>query len=498
MEYKSDAEPRAVTSDGAQVFCAFDKLIPISELKPNPGNPNTHSKKQIELLAKIIKATGWRAPITVSTRSGLMVKGHGRRMAAIAAGIKEVPVEYQAYASEEEEHADLIADNRIAELAEIDTSKLLDMLQDLDDGTVPLELTGYNDKDMEGLIAALSGADDTEDDGKDKETEQPSQPFSKMGDLWHLGRHRLLCGSATSTEDIDRLMDGAKAQMVHTDPPYGVSYETQSGKFEMIQNDDMQHDDLYDKLLLPAMKNYVRVTDDTAAFYVWHASSTRRDFEDALIAAGLMEKQYIIWAKNAPVLGHADYQWAHEPCFYCEKAGHQAAYYGDRSQRTVWRATMRGAGEMSATLSGGIVLTDGAGAKVYICDKPPKGKKVRYVRLKEDGASIYLYQESDQNDVWEIARESKTIHPTQKPLEIPSRAIRNSTKEGDLVLDFFGGSGSTLIAAHQLGRTCYSTELDPKFVDGIVMRFAEEAPGTPITVERDGKEIPLADILEQR
>ncbi len=495
IDYKTEAKPRGKTADGVPVFCAYDRIMPIADVRPNPDNPNEHSPKQIDLLADIIQATGWRAPITISKRSGLVTKGHGRRMAALAKRWKEVPVEFQDYASEEEEHADLIADNRIAELSNISTDKLMDMLQDMDTGAVPMEMTGYSDDEIEKMLAALEGAGDTEDDAADAETEV-KQNFTRQGDLWHLANHRLICGSATSTDDIDRLMDGRKAQMVHTDPPYGVSYTTQSGKFDMIQNDDKTGDDLMATLLLPAFKNYARNTVDDAAFYIWHASSTRRDFEDAMLSAGLIEKQYIIWAKTAPVLGHADYQWSHEPCFYAEKAGHKAKFYGDRAQRTVWRATLRGEKEMAATLAGGIVLTDGEGGKVYIAEKPPKGKKVRSVRMKE-GTSIDLYNDSKSGTVWEVSRETNTIHPTQKPLEIPERAIQNSSEPGDIVLDFFGGSGSTLIAAHRLGRICYTVELDPKYCDAIVERFAKETGGVAsITCERDGKEYTLQEIRD--
>lgn len=197
IDYKTEAKPRGKTADGIPVFCAYDRIMPIADVRPNPDNPNEHSKKQIELLADIIQATGWRAPITISKRSGLVTKGHGRRMAALAKRWKEVPVEYQDYASAEEEHADLIADNRIAELSNISAEKLIDMLQDMDTGAVPMEMTGYNDDEIEKMLAALEGADGTEDDAADAETDV-SQNFTRSGDLWHLANHRLICGSATS------------------------------------------------------------------------------------------------------------------------------------------------------------------------------------------------------------------------------------------------------------------------------------------------------------
>lgn len=495
IDYKTEAKPREKTVDGVPVFCAYDKIMPLAQLKPNPGNPNEHSDKQIQLLADIIQATGWRAPITVSKRSGLMTKGHGRRLAALAKRWKEVPVEFQDYATEEEEHADLIADNRIAELANLSTEKLMDMIQEMDDGAVPLEMTGYSDQEIEKMLAALEGADDTEDDAADAE-QAVEQNFSQPGDLWHLGNHRLICGSATSTEDIDRLMNGRKGRMVHTDPPYGVSFVGSgrgANKFGMIKNDDLRQDDLLNKLLGPAFKNYVRVTEPDAGFYIWHASACRREFEDAMIAAGIVEKQYIIWVKNDFVIGHNDYQWAHEPCFYAEKAGQHAAFFGDRGQWTTWKITVRDAEAMSTTLTGGLTLTDGKGHRLYLTDKPPKGKKTRYIRMKE-GRPVYVNADTGQGTVWEAAWEHGAIHPNQKPLELPERAIQNSSEPGDLVLDFFGGSGSTMIAAHRLGRVCYSAELDPKYCDAIVERFHKEAAEAVITCERGGKEYTLDEI----
>ena len=497
MNYITTAEPRATTPDERPVFCSYDEIVAIKDLKPNPANPNQHGEKQLALLADIIKSTGWRAPITVSKRSGLMVKGHGRRMAALQAGLKYAPVEYQEYASEAEEHADLIADNRIAELSSLENQKLMDMVETL--GDVPVELTGFSEQDLQDILESLNGGEETPDDGADAEPEeQGNEPiiYSKPGDLWHLGEHRLLCGSATSAEDIDRLMDGALAQMVHTDPPYGVSYETQSGKFEMIKNDDKTHDELMGELLIPAFRNYVKHTKEDAAFYIWHASSTKRDFEDAMIAAGLMEKQYLIWVKNSPVLGHADYQWSHEPCYYAEKAGQHAKWYGDRSQRTAWNVVYRGRDGVATTLTGGVVLTDGVGNKLYLTGKPPKGKKTRYIRLSE-GRSVCLYEDGMDKTVWEVARETNTIHPTQKPVEIPIRAITNSSEAGDIVLDFFGGSGSTLIAAEMTGRICYSTELDPQYVDGIVKRYIETTGDNNVFVERDGEKIGWLDLTRE-
>lgn len=494
-EYQTSAEPRALIGD-IPVFCTFDELLETEKVIGNPKNPNKHPQKQVEMLAKIIKATGWRANITISKRSGYVVKGHGRLEAAIKAGCEKVPVEYQDYTSEAEEYADLTADNRLAELADMDNTMLADILAEIDTGEFPLELSGYTEEDLEGIIGAIAGEDDAEPNDQDDEKEQPLPPMSKLGDLWLLGSHRLICGDATDAATIDRLMDGEKAAMVHTDPPYGVSYETQSGNFAMIKNDDKTHDELYHKLLLPAFNNYRKHTIPEAAFYIWHASSTRRDFEDAMTAAGLMENQYIIWVKNGISLGRADYQWAHEPCFYASKAGISPNFYGDRAQHTVWRVTTRQDGAMMTVLGSGIVLTDGTGGKLCITDKPPKGKKMRYVRM-EEGKPIDLFQEDRMQTVWEVARETNTLHPTQKPVEIPVRAIENSSQPGEIVLDFFGGSGSTLLGAELTGRRCYTTELDPVYCDVIVSRYITQTGNIGATCIRDGKEIPYIDMVRE-
>lgn len=496
IDYETEAEPRATTPDGIPVFCAFDELVPIEKTVPNPKNPNQHNDKQIALLGSIIQANGWRAAITVSKRSGFIVKGHGRRLAALHIKSGYVPVDYQDYASEAEEWADLIADNRLAELSTLDTAMLIDLIGDMDTGEVPVELTGYSEEDLADIIAAMEGADDTTDDKADAAPAIQNIPMSKAGDVWNLGSHRLICGSATDKATITKLMAGEKAQMVNTDPPYGVSYETQSGKFDMIKNDDLTGDDLMATLLIPAFKNYVEFTDPDAAFYIWHASSTRRDFEDAMTAAGIIEKQYLIWVKNGIALGHADYQWAHEPCFYAEKAGQSAHFYGDRAQRTTWKVVLRDAEQMATVLTGGVVLTDGAGGKVFLNEKPPKGKKIRYIRLSE-GKSVCLYPEEKISTVWEVSRETGTEHPTQKPVELAVRAIDNSSKPGDLVLDFFGGSGSTLIGAEMTGRRCYTTELDPRYCDVIINRYVRFTGNLGVTCQRGDQELQYIQLKEE-
>lgn len=204
MDYKTEAQPKA-TAGGVPVFCAHDAIVAIEKLIPNPKNPNTHPDAQIQALGRIIRQTGWRAPITVSKRSGFIVKGHGRLAAAKLEGLTEVPVDYQNYTNEAEEYADLVADNRIAELAEI-----------------PMELTGYTDKEVESLVTGLAEAlhNDLTEPDEIPELPEEDQTITQRGDLWILGNHRLVCGDSTNEADRALLLDGAEPQILLMDPPY--------------------------------------------------------------------------------------------------------------------------------------------------------------------------------------------------------------------------------------------------------------------------------------
>ncbi len=504
--YRTEAEPRAVTPEGVPVFCAFDELAPIGQLVPNPGNPNTHPPRQIELLAAIIKGQGWRKPVTVSKRSGFVTCGHGRLEAAKTMQATVVPVEYQEYATEAEEYADLMADNRLAELSKMDTSMLADMLQEMDTGEIPLEMSGYTQEDLEELLAALGGLDDTESNGEDAVPAARNIPMTHAGDVWNLGQHRLICGDSTDPETLALLMGEDLAQCVNTDPPYGISLDGGGGHGKrqknqikengMIVNDELTDDDLMGKLLIPAFKNAVKHSKPDAAFYIYHATDTRRDFEDAMTAAGLIEKQYLIWLKNNHNLSGTDYLRDFEPLFYAEKAGQTARWCGDRSNNTCWKVTLRAEDGMATTLSGGVAVTDGAGGKAFITDKMPKGKKLRYIRLKEN-QSVFLNGEQKEGAVWEVARDTATIHPTQKPVELAVKAINNSSDPGDIVLDLFGGSGFTLIGAEMAGRAARVVELSPTYCDGIVRRYVAYTGNVGVTCTRDGKQYAYTELNEE-
>lgn len=221
MDYKTEAAPKA-WADSVPVFCAHDEIVDIAKLVPNPKNPNKHPDSQIQLLGRIIRQTGWRQPITVSKRSGFIVKGHGRLAAATLEGVKAVPVDFQNYANEAEEYADLVADNRIAELAEMDNKLLADIFADVDTGEIPMELTGYTEDEVETLVTALSEAlhEDKDNVDSDAETQETQETVTQKGDLWILEQYRIVCGDATNEKNRELLFDKQRPDIVFNDTPY--------------------------------------------------------------------------------------------------------------------------------------------------------------------------------------------------------------------------------------------------------------------------------------
>ena len=389
-------------ASGIAVHAAHTKVVPIESVVGNPRNPNTHPTKQIEMLAHIINAQGWRAPITVSNRSGYVVRGHGRLAAARFLGVSEVPVDFQDYADEASEWADLIADNRIAELAEIDGPFLKDLLQDIDTGELDMALTGFDERELERMMTAIGG-----DVVEDEVPEPPADPVTKPGDLWLLGEHRVLCGDSTKAEDVARVMGGAKADMVFTDPPYGVGYTGGAKKRRALAGDEVGT-----TIYADALPNLKAAAADHAALYLWYAGAA------AAAAAGYDIVAQIIWVKNnAQFVSSAKYHGKHEPCFYAHRRGKSARWVGGNNEVTVWE-----------------------------CDRANKNE----------------------------------YHPTQKPVALCARALGNSTNKGDIVLDIFGGSGSTLIAAEQTGRLGYTIELDPAYCDVICQRWRNLTGKEPV------------------
>jgi len=431
--HKPTAEPKAIAT-GVPVYCAHDAIVDVAKLVPNPKNPNTHPDNQIQLLGRIIRSQGWRQPITVSTRSGFIVKGHGRLAAAQLEGFKEVPVDYQNYATEADEYADLIADNRIAELAEIDRVKLADIFADLDTGEIPLEMTGYTEDEVEELVTALSEAIHNELNDPDEvpEAPEPEKTISQLGDLWILGAHRLLCGDSTKIKDVELLMGGEKADVAFTDPPWNVNYgavtekNAQGYKPRTILNDFMGTEE-FKEFMNKAFASLNYASKDGAMTYVVMSAQEWGNMMLTLAQNDYHWSSTIIWNKDSLVLSRKDYHTKYEPIWYGWKEGTRLCPLEDRKQ----------------------------------------------------------------SDVWDIPRPKKSEeHPTMKPVELVARVLQNSSKQGDIAIDLFGGSGTTLIAAEQEGRKARLMELDPKYVDVIVKRYIRTTgKRTGIRLIRNGVEL---------
>lgn len=412
--------------ENVPVFCAFDEIVDISALKPNPRNPNSHPDSQLKLLAEVIKKTGWRASITVSTLSGYIVKGHGRLYAAQIAGFKNVPVEYQSFKNEDEELSALLADNKLAELAEIDTEKLSEIFRDFE--FEDLSLTGYSQDEYSALLDDILEEESLNDD---EVPELSENNFTQKGDLWLLGDHRLICGDATLDETYSLLLNGEFIDLLLTDPPYNVNYEGGTADKLKIQNDNLTNEE-FRNFLNSAFSCIDKVMNPGTPFYIWHSDSERFNFHGACIDTGWLVKQCLIWNKNHISLGRQDYQWKHEPCLYGWKPGAAHYFIDDRSLATV-----------------------------LDFDKPLKSE----------------------------------LHPTIKPVELFSFLIKNSTLRNNIVLDSFGGSGTTLISCQHTGRKARLIELDEKYCDVIVKRFVNNFPSEDVKCMRQGKEILWDEVM---
>ena len=318
--------------------------------------------------------------------------------------MEEVPCIISDDLTEAQVKAFRIADNKVSEFAVWDEELLQLEMEQLADMDFDLSFTGFDMDELEALLETEEEVDVKEDE---YEVELPEEPKAKLGDIYQLGRHRLMCGDSTSQEDVARLMNGNKADLLVTDPPYNVAYQGGTDEQLTIMNDSMGNDE-FKAFLVNAFQCSYDSLKEGASFYVWYASREHINFESALNEVGLQVRQQLIWNKNALVLGRQDYHWKHEPCLYGWKEGKTHNWYSDRGQTTV-----------------------------LDFDKPNRNGE----------------------------------HPTMKPLDLIGYQIGNSSKRSDIVLDVFGGSGSTLMACEQLGRTCYTMELDPKYVDVIIERY---------------------------
>ena len=394
------------------------KLVPIDRLVPYINNARTHSPEQINKLRSSLREFGFINPVIIDRDYGV-IAGHGRILAAKEEGITEVPCVFADYLTEAQKKAYIIADNRMAMDAGWDEELLRVEIEALQAEAFDVSLTGFDPNEIDDLFKE-NLKDGLHDDDFDIEAELKKPTFTKAGDVWTLGRHRLVCGDSTKKETYDILMDGKKANLVLTDPPYNVNYEGTAGK---IKNDHMANDAFY-QFLLDAFTNMEAVMADDASIYVFHADTEGLNFRRAFADAGFYLSGCYIWKKNSLVLGRSPYQWIHEPVLFGWKKSGKHAWYAGRKETTVWEY-----------------------------DKPKKNAD----------------------------------HPTMKPIALLAYPIMNSSMTNALVLDPFGGSGSTLIACEQSERTCYTVELDEKYCDVIVKRYIEQVGSTEgVTVLRDG------------
>jgi DNA modification methylase len=427
------------------------KSLAVSALVPYERNARTHSAEQVEQLRRSITEYGWTNPLLVDDQNRV-IAGHGRLLAAQALRMAEVPCIVLSGLSDAQRRALVLADNKLALNAGWDTKLLSLELQDLRDAGYDLTLTGFSIEELDNLTLAPEPEADP-DDAPDK----PAEPVTKPGDVWILGPHRLVCGDSTSVTSLDRLMLGAPADVCWTDPPYNVAYETKAGK---IANDDLDDQEFRDFLSAAFAAAYASLKPG-AAIYVAHADTEGLNFRATFRAAGFKLSGCLIWAKNSLVLGRSDYQWQHEPILYGWKPGSRHRWYGGRKLTTMidldqerMPFTRRDDGRYEIRIGDTVMVIDGT-------------------------AEI---QELVPSVINEPKPKRSEGHPTMKPVALIERMLRNSARPGDIVLDLFGGSGSTLIAAERLGMCARLSELDPGYCDVIVKRY-EAYTGRPAVLE---------------
>lgn len=414
-------------------------MMPIGSLKAYEHNTRAHNDEDVGQIAKSIERYGFNDPIGIWGEENTIVEGHGRLMAARQLGLTEVPCVRLDHLTDEQRREYGIMHNKTAELSEWDFSELERELAELDLSEFGLSFDADEalEDTEEELLQAMQEDTAPEPPNNDPQKGPVKQPKSKHGQIWQLGEHRLMCGDSTEQADVDALMDGATADMVVTDPPYNVAIENAQGM--RLQNDDMEQEAFFE-FLKAAFEQLTRHLKPGGAFYVWHASRTANIFEAALNENALEPRQQLIWVKNALVLGRQDYQWRHEPCWYGWKDGAAHWFTPDRTQTTV--EDMTDFEKMSKA------------ELVALCEQAYHG---------DDAIpTTTIYEKKPLTD---------DAHPTMKPVKLIGRQIRNSSRPHETVLDLFGGSGTTMIAAEQLGRKAYLMELDPRYCDVIIERW---------------------------
>lgn len=406
------------------------QLVPLEKLVPYINNARTHSPEQIKKLRSSLREFGFINPVIIDRDYGV-IAGHGRILAAKEENMKEVPCVFADHLNEAQKKAYIIADNRMAMDAGWDEELLRIEIESLQAESFDIGLTGFDEKEIADLFSDRKEAEIEEDDF-DLTKALEKAAFVERGDIWKVGRHTLMCGDATSKEDVDLLMGEKNANLILTDPPYGVSFKSSSGL--TIQNDSIKNEEFY-TFLLQAFSCMASHLEQGGSGYIFHADTEGLHFRKAFIDAGFHLAGVCIWVKNALVLGRSDYQWQHEPVLYGFLKNGKHSWYSDRKQTTIWNF-----------------------------DKPKRNEN----------------------------------HPTSKPLDLLSYPIRNSSQENAIVLDTFGGSGSTLMACEKTNRICYTMELDEKYASVILRRYVEDTGDSEnVFVMRKGKKLAYQELVKE-
>lgn len=402
-------------------------LHEIHEYEENPRD----NEKAVAAVAESIQQFGFKVPIVI-TSEGVIVAGHTRKKAAELLGIDKVPCVVADDLTDEQIRAYRLADNKTGELAEWDMEKLHAELQSL----TAFDMDAFGFDTLPDIMNEMD--DDTEPQEEELLEDEEAETICQQGDVWQLGQHRLICGDCTDADTIAQLMGGEKADLLLTDPPYNVAVENSDGL--TIQNDDMSDAAFYE-FLQAAFTSADSAMKNGAAFYIWHGETEGLNFRKACKAAGWELKQSIIWVKSQITLGRQDYQWKHEPCLYGWKGGGKHYFIKNRKQSTV-------------------IDTD-----------------INIDLLTEEELRDLV---RDLQSLTSVLREDKPTrnadHPTMKPVPLIKKQVKNSTRRGGVVLDIFGGSGTTLLACEELDRACYMCELDERYCDVIIKRW-EAATG---------------------
>ena len=416
--------------------------VSLEKLRPYERNAKKHGAGQIEKLKASILEFGFLTPCLIDSDYNL-IAGHGRVMAAKELGIQTVPCVFIEGLSDEQRRAYILADNRLGELGEWDIETVSEELSDLRALNFDITLTGFNVDDI--LF------DEFEDEPLPvDETRDEPEIVIRRGEIWRLGRHRLMCGDSTNAEDVAKLMGDETADLLETDPPYGVALgvgdtpeiaKKRNRKTDglKIENDALDLSDLR-AFLSSAFRNASDHMKPGAVYYCWYASTSQKTFQEALEDAGMPPHEILIWVKNSLSLGRHDYQWRHEPCFYGWRGGAGHYFIDLRSLTTVQEADLENK------------------------EKPELVKLLRDVL--DNFGTVFHEDKPNRNE----------LHPTMKPVGLIKKQIRNSSREGEIVLDLFGGSGTTLMAAEEMNRRCFMMEYDERYASAIIRRW-EKATG---------------------